>query len=142
MSWSGSLSSRANARARKVWESDGTDAWKGRVKHLNGGDGQDSFEEGSGGGADMAGLRSAWIKAKYSDCVFLGQEGKRRFSDASVLMLGSVVTGLCVIGKWDKLLECLEGAASGNNAKDGALAEHAVALELSAPWTVLYLTTV
>ena len=56
--------------------------------------------------------------------------------------MGSVVTGLCVAGKWDELLECLEGAAGGNKARDGVFAEHAVDLELSAPWTVLYLTTV
>ena len=126
-----------NARARKVWESDGTDSWVGRVQHLSGEVGQDSFE--NAGGAE---LRSAWIKAKYSDCAFLAKREKRRFSDASVLTLGSVVTGLCVAGKWDELLECLEGAAGGNKARDGVFAEHAVDLELSAPWTVLYLTTV
>ena len=126
-----------NARARKVWESDGTDSWVGRVQHLSGEVGRDSFE--NAGGAE---LRSAWIKAKYSDCAFLAKREKRRFSDASVLTLGSVVTGLCVAGKWDELLECLEGAAGGNKARDGVFAEHAVDLELSAPWTVLYLTTV
>ena len=52
------------------------------------------------------------------------------------------MTGLCVAGKWDQLLDCLEKVASGGNTSNGAFAEHAVALESSAPWTVLYLTRV
>ena len=93
---------------------------KDRVKHLNGVTGHDSFDTSDSNAVD---LRSAWIKANYLDCSFLAKrkvDGFRR----SVLTLGSVVTGLCVAGKWDQLLDCLEKAASGGNTSNGAFAEH------------------
>ena len=143
-----------NTRARAIWECDGTEAWVGRVRHLSAKRSTrrrvDSF---AGEGATVAdgGVRRAWIAAKYEQQSFLAQGRKRRYSDASVLTLSGVVTGLCVDGRWEELLACLREASGVAEEGESVLARlkaeqkqpgggGALDLEKLSPWTVLLYT--
>ena len=135
-----------NTQARKIWECQGTDAWKGRVKHLNGAavdvldvDVEVARKDSFVGGKEMEQARRDWIEAKYVKQMFLAQSTTRRFSDASVLTLAGIVTRMAVDQKWENLLKCLRAAESGERNYGGDNGgEAGVDLMAVSPWTILY----
>ena len=130
-----------NTRARKIWESTGTETWKDRVLHLNQATKSDTgthVDSFAGGSKAQDKNRKDWIFAKYVDEVFLAKAGKRRrFSEASVVSLANVVTAMAVKQQWKELLICLQGAEDGQR-HFGETKDDGVDLTAVSPWTILY----
>tara|TARA_B110000208_G_C11507826_1_gene335763 strand:- start:12 stop:491 length:480 start_codon:yes stop_codon:yes gene_type:complete len=135
-----------NKKAATIWENKVTDEWKQRIKHLSSNDddnvnddddeGKDSFD-GDGETKELEKLRREWIEAKYVTQSFLARSKRRRFSDASVLALAGIVTGMAISKKWEKLLNCLKKCAEKGERPE-IDDESGVDLTIVSPWTILY----